>query len=223
MHVGDDPGAVIGNRARLASTLKIDTAALTFAEQVHGAVVTRIVPEMKGAGAVSVADAVRSTDALLTTEADTCLTILTADCLPIILADPKHRIVSVVHAGWRGTFDRIAKNAVEAMVGAGAGLAEIQARLGPHIAGGCYEVGEELYRQFAKRFSLPAVVNGYYLDLAALNTAALIEAGVPAENIEAMDVCTHCRGDLFYSWRRDGVTGRQAALAALTDLNLPAL
>lgn len=192
--------------------------ALTFADQVHGAVVTLVVPEMKGAGVGAGADAFPSTDALLTSQSGICLTILTADCLPIILADPKRRIVSVVHAGWRGTFDRIAKNAVEAMVGAGARLAEIQARLGPHIVGGCYEVGEELHEQFAKRFPLPPAVIGYYLDIAALNTDVLMGAGVPAENIETIDICTHCRGDLFYSWRREGVTGRQAAMAALLPI-----
>lgn len=145
------------------------------------------------------------------------LVILTADCLPIILADARHKVVAAVHAGWRGTFDMIAANAVAAMVGAGANPAAIEARFGPYIGECCFEVGADLYSRFADKFSLAAAPDRPSLDLGRLNKSILIESGLRPENIQTLALCTRDNPDLFYSWRRDGVTGRQAAVAAIKN------
>jgi len=184
---------------------------LTFVDQVHGADVVRVGRSPAGSGAGGPARG----DGMVTEIAGIPLVILTADCLPIILADPGHKVVAAVHAGWRGTFEMIAANAVKVMVDAGADPAAIEARFGPYIGGCCYEVGEDLYARFAEKFALPAAPVKPSLDLGRLNRSILIESGVRPQGIKAVGLCTRDDPGLFYSWRRDGVTGRQAAVAAI--------
>lgn len=184
---------------------------MTFVDQVHGADVVRVGRSTAGSGAGGPARG----DGMVTEIAGIPLVILTADCLPIILADPGHKIVAAVHAGWRGTFEMIAANAVKVMVDAGADPAAIEARFGPYIGGCCYEVGEDLYAKFAEKFALPPSPGRPSLDLGRLNRSILIESGVRPQGIQAVGLCTRDDPGLFYSWRRDGVTGRQAAVAAI--------
>jgi YfiH family protein len=136
-------------------------------------------------------------DALVTNLPDLAISIRTADCYPILLVDAENRAVAAVHAGWRGTASQIVLKTLQKMHAEfGTSPAAVYAAIGPGIGVCCYEVGEEVARQF-----------GYtartHLDLASENRKQLESAGVPLQNIEALGVCTSCDAERFFSYRRD--------------------
>jgi YfiH family protein len=183
-------------------------------------------------------------DALITRERGVLLVVQTADCIPILLADTKHRAVAAIHSGWRGTVRRIAEKALGRMqMEFGTNPADVVAALGPGIGQSCYEVGTEVAAEFQAQFSnardwfegpfdllsdsdndsnwLPWLTMkppGHQpppprvqLDLIAANRAILKAAGIPAAKILSSDLCTACRSDLFFSYRRERTTGRMMA------------
>lgn len=137
-------------------------------------------------------------DALITTSPELWISIRTADCLPILLVDPVAKIVAAVHAGWRGTVEKIAARTVAGMVELGAEVSGIRAAIGPGIGECCFEVGEEVSPHFG-------AVGKTNVDLAAANERQLLEAGLALDNIWVSKQCTRCNPDLFHSYRRDGV------------------
>lgn len=152
-------------------------------------------------------------DALLTRQEGILLIIKTADCLPLILVDVKGMAVAAVHCGWRGTRKRLIQKAVRAMqVSFGSDPQALLAGLGPCIAQDCYEVGEDVYRDFTPSgrsesgFQKHPFRQGkYFLNLKKVNRLQLIDSGVPEEHIFSLDFCTHCEDD-FWSYRRDRKT-----------------
>jgi len=152
-------------------------------------------------------------DALLEDRAGAVIAIKTADCIPILLVDERHRAVAAVHAGWRGTVARIAVAAVEAMRRRfGADPRDLHAAIGPGIGQCCYQVGPEVAAQFGER-------GRAHIDLAAANRARLLEAGVTPERIYASNLCTMCQAEAFHSFRRDGeAAGRLYSYAGITAL-----
>ncbi len=144
-------------------------------------------------------------DALTTSIVGLPISVRTADCFPILLADPETRTVAAVHAGWRGTAARVAQAAVARMRAEfGADARNIHAAIGPGIAKCCYEVGEEVARQFGMQHSGK-------LDLAVENAGQLIAAGVNAARIDLVGGCTFCNAAKFFSWRRDRDQGRMVS------------
>ena len=148
-------------------------------------------------------------DALVTDVPGLLLVIKTADCLPVLLADERRRVIAAVHAGWRGTRARIVRKAVETLVSRfNARPADLRAALGPCIGPSCYEVGEDVRREFpAADFSdglfAPAGRPGKFMfDLRAANVSELESAGVSSGRISTSSLCTHCDPRCF-SWRRD--------------------
>jgi YfiH family protein len=136
-------------------------------------------------------------DALLEDRPGSVVAVKTADCLPILLVDERHRAVAAVHAGWRGTVAGIAQRAVEAMGAQFGTLAgDLDAAIGPGIGACCYEVGPEVAAQFGQQ-------GRGHVDLAAANRRQLMDAGVTPERIYASNLCTMCRGEEFHSFRRD--------------------
>lgn len=135
-------------------------------------------------------------DALLTAQPGLPVSVRTADCLPILLADPERRAVAAIHAGWRGTVARIVQQTVTRMEREfGTNPAQLVAAIGPGIGVCCYRVGEDVARQFG--------LNGAgYVDLAQENQRQLQEAGVSEGRIDVLRLCTFC-GRRFHSWRRD--------------------
>jgi YfiH family protein len=137
-------------------------------------------------------------DALLENMPGSVVAVKTADCIPILLADERRRAVAAVHAGWRGTAARIVAGAVAAMQERfGTDPGDLHAAIGPGIGKCCYEVGPEVSAQFGEQGRVR-------LDLAAINRAQLIDAGVTEARIYASNLCTMCRADDFESFRRDG-------------------
>ena len=136
-------------------------------------------------------------DALVTRTAGIAVSIRTADCFPILLADPHTHAVAAIHAGWRGTAAGIVQSALARMRNDfGSDPRDTFAAIGPGIGRCCYEVGEEVARQFGLQQS-------GNLDLAMENRSQLIRAGLSPERIEQVGGCTFCNAAQFFSWRRD--------------------
>jgi YfiH family protein len=136
-------------------------------------------------------------DSLVTSTPGLAVSVRTADCYPILIADKATRAVAAVHAGWRGTAAAIAKRTVSRMEEEfGTRPENIYAVLGPGIGACCYEVGEDVAAHFGRK-------RAGHLDLAALNRRQLLEAGVPGEQIDAVGSCTFCEAEKFYSYRRE--------------------
>jgi polyphenol oxidase len=205
--VGDDAGAVAANWEALRRSTGLRFARVL---QVHG---DRVAVASADAGPAEEADAVISTQHGLAA----CVAV--ADCVPILLADPRSGAVAAVHAGWRGTLAHVAARAVEALAReAGALPADLLVAVGPAIGPCCYEVSPDLARLFRNDLGAGVGVagpGGPRLDLWLANEFVLRQAGVARERIEVLGRCTACEPDAFFSHRRDrGVTGRQVGFIA---------
>ena len=209
---GDDPDRVIGNRRAICEALGISPFAC--AEQVHGARMARVGPKRAGAGFTDAAAAMPGADGLVTGSKGVPLAVLAADCVPIALVDPDNGVLVVVHAGWRGVAAGILGTAVQAFDDPAA----VTVAVGPSIGPDHYEVGEDV------AFAVSAAVEGgavtrskgdsIYMDLPGTVVQALKAEGIPARSIEKSGLCTACEPQRFFSYRRDGETGRQALIAA---------
>jgi len=199
-HVGDDPARVAVNRARLATALPAEPCWL---RQVHGVVAVDAATAAAGSEA----------DAAYTRRAGVVCAVMTADCLPVLFCDRAGTVVAAAHAGWRGLLAGVLENTLAAMaVPAG----EVIAWLGPAIGPDNFEVGGEVRAAFvdhhpASESAFRSCSNGKWLaDLYALAGQRLARAGVGG--VFGGGRCTVAEGDRFFSYRRDGVTGRMASL-----------
>jgi len=245
------------NRKLFLQQLGAENFALATLQQVHSAIVYQVrraaggeleyrvggsrVPKQPGL-------APPQGDALLTDQAGILLSAKTADCLPVLLADPKRRVVGAVHAGWRGALARIVEKAAGEMRRVfGSDPRNLLAVIGPSIRVCCYEVGEEVEEAFHGRFphadkffrkrsksaashperhsqsllnmppgSNPVPKLSTHLDLVAVAQDQLLAAGLSPRHIAAVDFCTACRTDLFYSHRHEGSrAGRMMAVIGI--------
>ncbi len=221
--VGDDPARVISNRERLASALGFRLVDLTFAAQAHGLRLQAVGPAERGRGCCSTEDAFPETDALLTEEPDTPLGILTADCYAVAVMG--ERAVAVAHAGWRGTLGNLAGHCVQELGKRGNVPEELTAYLGPGIRKCCYTVDEGRAAAFVERYNERCGVvskcnEEVRLDLELANKMNLLEAGLRMENIFSQGDCVACNPE-YFSFRRDGITGRQAMLIWMSEKGAP--
>ena len=217
-HVGDAAPSVQANRQRVWSDLGFAEGQVALAEQVHGDKVARV---SAGTGSVPVAGA----DALVTNTPDVLLMLFFADCVPVYLADPVRKAVGLAHAGWRGTAANIAARTVETMREEfGCLPASCLAAIGPCIGGDSYEVGPEVADRFrtlpgsrAANVVLPRseVAGTYTLNLRAVVFLQLLSAGLKAGSIAVCDEDTFRNRRDFFSYRRDGVTGRMGAFLGM--------
>ena len=192
--VGDEPGAVETNRRRVAAAAGFDVGRLSLARQVHGSDLLEVGETDAGV--------LGEGDGLVARQRGPVLAILTADCAPVVVHG--ERGVAVLHAGWRGLVAGVIEVGVRAIAPARA------AWVGPCIHSCCYEVGPEVVAAFERR-NLP-VAEADRVDPADAAVALLKREGVV--DIAVAPQCTHCNPD-YFSYRRDGVTGRQGAFAAL--------
>jgi len=147
---------------------------------------------------------------LATNQRGLALAVASADCLPLILFDPHKQAGAVLHAGWRGTLARIAQRGVEVLLDTWACRpSDLRAVLGPCIGICCYQVGRDVIAAFRDRGLSSSQIGEYrgrsfFLDLLTINQDLLSACGLVEENIIRANLCTHCRPDLFPSFRRDG-------------------
>jgi polyphenol oxidase len=214
---------VLENRRRFQSALNANDLQLVALKQIHSDVIQMFdaLPAEPCRG-----------DASVTNRAGLLLGIQTADCVPILLVDPKKRAVAAVHAGWRGTLQRIVVKAIGQMrMQFGTKPGDLLAAIGPAIGGCCYEVGTEVAIQFQSQFAdahewfdefrtgdepnsvqwLNMMPPGHqpppknvHLDLPKANRSQLLAAGLFEKNIFSSNLCTACHPDLFFSYRKQG-------------------
>ncbi|WP_329017422.1 peptidoglycan editing factor PgeF [Streptomyces sp. NBC_00690] len=209
--VGDDPAAVLANRAIAARGLGLDPDRVVWMNQVHGKDVALVEGPWGDAPVPEV-------DALVTDRRGLALAVLTADCTPVLLADPVAGVVAAAHAGRPGMVAGIVPETVKAMMTLGAEPERIVARTGPAVCGRCYEVPQEMRADVAAiepeawsetSWGTPAV------DVSAAVHAQLRALGV--QDLRSSEVCTWESPD-HYSYRRDRTTGRLAGYIWLTPL-----
>ena len=202
-HVSDDAECVDQNRAILEAFLPSERT-ITWLKQVHGTRVLNATSEY----APSI-----EADAIWTDNQAFACTVMTADCLPIVLADIRGRCIAAVHGGWRGLASHILSKTVEALP---VPPEELVAWLGPAIGPTAFEVGGDVLAAFylaetdAAVRPVSGVEDKYLLDLNMIAGRQLLGLGLRAENISGGEICTFSTPDHFYSHRRDGVTGRMA-------------
>lgn len=223
LHVGDEAADVLENRRRAAAALGADLGDMVFCNQAHGREVRVVSAADRGSGALSLDDAIASTDALVTAEPGIVLVVMVADCVPIVLYDPVAHVLACVHAGWRGTVARVSEASVAAMQALGASPGNIVAGLGPAISPERYQVGadvvdaaEQGLGSSAADVIRPDGTGKWLFDLWAANQIVLREAGVTDEHISTAAVPTGSTGSgLFFSDREIRPCGRFAAIARL--------
>jgi YfiH family protein len=218
----DKPETVLKNRQDFQSVIGASDLTLVPLRQFHSSIV-RFFSVPPGESCKG--------DASFTNARGVLLGVQTADCVPILLVDPKKRAVAAIHAGWRGTLARITQKTVgEMRMHFGSAPANILAALGPAIGGCCYEVGTELVTEFTSQFAdaeeyfdelrtgeepnplqwLNMMPPGHQpppknvrLDLRKANRAQLLSAGLRAANVFVSELCTACHTDLFFSYRKE--------------------
>ena len=207
--VGDDPEHVAENRRRFAAAVGYEPEALFEVEQVHGSEVHAVQPsddparlrQVRGDGLVA--------------ERGVSVGVRTADCVPLLVADPETRCVSALHAGWRGAAAGVVPSGLALLMQRSKAPAErLVAGIFPHIRACCFEVSEDVAEVLASAW--PQAVIGRdalsqrgplgkpHVDLVALLRAQLTAAGLLAARIELVDGCTRCSAERFFSYRREG-------------------
>lgn len=201
---GDSEASVTTNRARICQALAAPT--LCTAYQIHSD--KTVIVDEPWAWQNS-----PQADALVTNRPGIAIGVLTADCLPILLADSRHRVIAAVHAGWKGAFGGIVESALDAMLSLGAKKETILAAIGPAIAQGSYEVGSEFRERFLEQddenaiYFIPSARAGHYLfDLKSYAKDRLKNAGISQINLLADDTCL--QEDTFFSYRRATLRGQ---------------
>ena len=219
-HVEDNAKTVLKNRERLAANIGISLSDFTIPKQIHSGTVTIVTEEMRGYGAADLGTAVEATDAMITDVPRLCLTVLAADCVLVLFYDPKKHVIAAVHAGWRGTVKLAAQKTAETLKQEfNCNLTSVLVGIGPSIGPCHYEVGPEVIEQVEDTFgSTESYINNEspegkgYFNLWEANKQQVIEAGIPAQNIEVAQICTYCNAHLFFSERHQkGRTGRFGA------------
>ena len=215
---GDERAAVAENRSRAAARLNLAASGLRTVHQVHGRSVVTVESQEWSPTAAPKADA------MVTRLPGVALGILTADCAPVLLADPGARVIGAAHAGWRGALDGVIEATVTAMAELGAQAGAIRAAVGPCIAQPSYEVGTDFPAPFLKqdevnvRFFSPGRNGRHQFDLAGYVATRLAAAGVGT--VQVMRVDTYAEPDLCFSYRRathrgEPDYGRQLSAIAL--------
>ncbi|NWF36500.1 peptidoglycan editing factor PgeF [Mariprofundus sp. KV] len=209
--LGDSESAIKRNLNRLVTVAGLESQPHQVI-QVHGNTSYRC----SGPGQMHRQEA----DILISRDPGTALAVRTADCLPVLLADPQNGIIAAVHAGWRGTAAGVVCRAVEEMVTLGAAQEHIIASLGPCIGPCCFKIGRDAADQLAASCAGADNCIGdqpeLHADLQAINRLQLLQSGVSAQRVEIFSDCTACDPERFYSYRRDGKnSGRHLGVVAL--------
>lgn len=220
-YCGDAPDAIEQNRKSLANCLEIDVNKLIVPHQIHSDSSRIIANEYFKLPANIREQIIEGVDAVMTNELNVCIGVSTADCIPILLYDTKHHATAAIHAGWRGTVKHIVQKTIKEM-----GIVyqtkpqELQAVIGPGISLQNFEVGDEVYEQFAnacfdmeriaKRFRVMQPKEGelplkWHLDLKLSNRIDMETMGVLPQNIIDEGICTYDNTNDYFSARKLGV------------------
>ncbi len=210
-YCGDDEEAIRKNRKALCQLLHISDARLLMPHQVHMTEVAVVNEELLLLSAEKQHQALEGIDAIMTDKVGVCIGVSTADCIPVLLYDKRHHAVGAIHAGWRGTVQRIVEKTIARMTAVyGTQPSELVAQIGPGIHLESFEVGDEVYEAFASEgFDMNLISKKYpskwHIDLPECNRQQLLSAGLPNDHIAVSPVCTYQHHDTFFSARRLGI------------------
>jgi polyphenol oxidase len=207
---------VKSNRTMLAQSIGIPLDRLFFPSQVHKTRILKVTPRTTNAELME-------TDALIASEPDICIAVMSADCVPVLLYDKQNRVVAAIHSGWRGTVARIVEKTLQRLKDDyGTEGKNLVAGIGPSVSQDSYEVGEEVITNVKTSFLdhedllITQSRDKAKLDLWKANKIQLLEFGVPENQIEISDLCTVLNNQHFFSARK-GDAGRFAAGIMMTD------
>lgn len=206
-YCGDSEESIKRNREALCQLLGIEDHSLLMPHQVHLAEIAVVDREMLTLPTEEILQKLDGIDALMTNEAGVCIGVSTADCIPVLLYDPIQRASCAIHAGWRGTVQRIVEKAVTRMTEVfGSDPKNLIAQIGPGIHLESFEVGDEVYQTFEKEgFPMELISKKYekwHIDLPECNRLQLVAAGIPETHIAVSPVCTFQQSDTFFSARK---------------------
>lgn len=217
---GDDPAAVAENRRRIAQAIGVDRDKMVFTNQTHTTNVAVVSEKDFG-------KELPETDGMITDTPGLCLVTFYADCVPLYFVDPVHRAIGLSHSGWRGTVNKMANVTVRKMQETfGSDPSQMIAAIGPSICQDCYEVSDDVIRQFKNAYDetyweslFYQKENGkYQLNLWRANEINLLESGIQKENIAVTNVCTCCNPEVLFSHRITGFArGNLSAFLAIKE------
>lgn len=216
LSIGDTKGS-LENRKLILSKLGIDYRSLICAKQVHGVHIKVVTEDDLGKGALDYESSVTDCDGFATNRPNVPVAILTADCLPVYIYDPKVRAVGVLHGGWRSSEANISGAGVKLMQDKfKSDPSGLLVAFGPAMRACCYEVSADFKSNYP--CALTERAGKLYMDLAFLNKSQLIAAGVKEENISDTGLCTYCSQDEFFSFRREAaLAGRMISVIMLKE------
>ena len=224
-YCGDDEESIRRNREALCHLLGVEDDRLLMPHQVHRTEIVVVDEALLRLPVEERALRLEGVDALMTDVAGVCIGVSTADCIPVLLYDKKLRAVCAIHAGWRGTVQRIVEKSVQRMAEVyGTQPCDIIAQIGPGIHLESFEVGDEVYDAFAQAgFDMEPISRKFpqhdgespshstllpskwHIDLPECNRLQMVKAGVAENKITVSPVCTFEQSDMFFSARRLGI------------------
>lgn len=224
-HVGDNPTNVLKNRESLATLLNIPLNRFTFGAQNHGTTIAHITEKELGAGIHDFESGIFETDALYTSLDDVVLATFYADCTPLYFCAPKHHLIGIAHSGWQGTVKGMMHAFLTHWIDdLKINPSDIFITIGPAISKSAYVVDKtvasavETFPHFDATPSLTQISTTHYkFDGQLMNVMMAENLNIPKENILATSYCTYCDDDLFFSFRREGTTGRMIATISQTS------
>ena len=209
-YCGDNPEHVMQNKKLLAEVLRISPQDIILPRQTHQTNILHVDADFLNLSESQRSARLEGIDALMTNQPKVCIGVSTADCIPILLYDKFHHTVAAVHAGWRGTVERIAEKTIAAMQQIFDTQPEqLTAVVAPGISLENFEVGEEVYEQFLQQgFDMVRIARHcakWHIDLPLCNRLQLIETGLSPENILMSGICTYRQHNDYFSARRSGI------------------
>ena len=209
-YCGDSEEAIRKNRALLCRQIGVDESRLVMPHQVHQTETAQIDEAFFALSADERQSRLEGIDAVMTHLPGVCIGVSTADCIPLLVYAPLHHAAAAIHAGWRGTVQRIAVHTLAAMKEAyGSRPSDLMVQIGPGISLDSFEVGDEVYEAFvAAGFAMQPIsrrMEKWHIDLPECNRLQLIDAGVAADRIAVAHICTMKHSDTFFSARKLGI------------------
>lgn len=223
-HRGDDPDAVMENHRRFADAVGYDYRKLVFSDQVHKTDIYKVTEKDAGKGIMRDTD-IRKIDGLMTNVPGIPLMTFYADCVPVFFYDPVKKVVAMNHSGWKGTVAKISRCMLSRLKEEyGTEASDLICAVGPSICKDCYEVSEDVAKQFMDAYTKAQVDEivydkgdgKYLLDLHRANYYNLVDSGVLPEKIDVTNICTCCNSDVLFSHRAShGLRGNLGAVIML--------
>lgn len=224
---GDDERRVLKNHGIMAKTMGVELADMVYSHQTHTTNVLCVTREHAGMG-FTVTRNFHDVDGFVTDVPGLMLVTAYADCVPLYFADTRLHVIGLSHSGWRGTVNNMAQATVDKMsYEFGSRPCDIAAFIGPSICASCYEIGDDVARNFRDRYGAEsekiltkkeaASEDKYYLNLHAANRINMLNAGISPQNIHVTDICTCCNPELLFSHRAS--KGKRGGLCGYMMIN----